>query len=90
MKKRNMVTTTYPNIFSKTLYFVHNKNGSVTHRSYFERVGYLNPENLAPINLANMSHQKKILNLILKKREDFFKYLFKSDKCLINNTVINV
>ena len=33
MKKRNMLTTTYPNIFSKTLYFVHNNNGSAYLRS---------------------------------------------------------
>ena len=39
-------------------------------------------KNLAPTNLANISHQKKILNMVLKKREDFLKIFF-SDNCLI-------
>ena len=71
------------------------------HRGYFQKEGDLNPENLGkqkisrvetePTNLANTSHQKKVLNLVFKERIlRFLKYLFKSDKCLINNTVINV
>ena len=39
-------------------------------------------KNLAPTNLANISHQKKILNMVLKKRQDFLKIFF-SDNCLI-------
>ena len=37
------------------------------HRRYFERVVDLILKNWAPTDLANISHQKKILNLVLKK-----------------------
>ena len=71
-KTHPRVTTDQQTWKRETLYFVHNKNGSVTHRSYFERVGDLNPENLAPINLANISHQKKL--------EEDFKHGFKEKR----------
>ena len=38
------------------------------HRRYFERVVDLNPEKMGAADLANISHQKKILNLVLKER----------------------
>ena len=50
------------------------------HRSYFERVVDQNPEELGAYRPGQYcSHQKKILNLILKKRYDFFKVFFISD-----------
>ena len=40
-------------------------------------------KNWAPTNLVNISRQRKILNLVLKKRYRFFKEFFKNDNCLI-------
>ena len=50
----------------------------------FKRVIDLNHENRAPTNLANIGHQRKILNLVLKKRYSFFKdFLKENDNCLV-------
>ena len=60
-------------------------------RRYFERVGDLNPENLSAYKPGQYQPSEEDLKPGFNERIlRCFKDLFESDKCLINNKVINV